>query len=91
MPSNGINFTVINRQQWRLILTVKKISGISNLTISDEFHGILAPEESRNWKNEFTYSWKHSFESLRDHQLILIYTEVNMYLNCLDCLKFPLK
>ena len=77
MPSNGIKF---NRDQ----PSTMKISGISNLTISDEFHGILAPEEPRNWKNEFTYSWKHSFETLRDHQLILIYAEVNMYLNCLD-------
>ena len=84
MPSNG---TKLNRDQpstMKININRPKISGISNLTISDDLHGILAPEESRNWKNEFTYSWKHSFETLRDHQLILIYIEVNMHLICLD-------
>ena len=46
-------FFTANPQKCWLILTLKKIQGTSNLTISPDFHGILAPEqyESLNWKN----------------------------------------
>ena len=46
--------TVYNRRQkCRLILIVKKFQVISNLTISAALHGLLTPEESLNWKNQF--------------------------------------
>ena len=46
--------TVYNRRQkCRLILIVKKFQVISNLTISADLHGLLTPEESLNWKNQF--------------------------------------
>ena len=38
-----------------LILTVKEFQGISNLTISADLQGLLAPEESLSWKNQFPY------------------------------------
>ena len=48
----------VNRQNWkkftvnclksRQILTVKRFQGISNLSISADFHGLLAAEESLN-------------------------------------------
>ena len=53
-------FTV-SLQKCQLILTVKKFQGILNLTISADPHGILAPEESLNCKNQFPCSQKHSF------------------------------
>ena len=44
-------FTV-NRQKYRLILTVKMFQDISKLTISADLQGHqLAPEESLIWKN----------------------------------------
>ena len=43
-------FTV-NRKKCRLILTVKKFQGISNLTISADYPELLAPKEFQNWKN----------------------------------------
>ena len=52
-PSNGLKFNV-NRQKCKLILTIKKFHGISNLAflsvlcISADLHGRLAPEESPN-------------------------------------------
>ena len=48
-------------QKCQLILTVRKFRGISNLTISTDPQGILAPEESLNWKNQSPCSQKHSF------------------------------
>ena len=37
-------FFIVNGQKCRLRLTVKKkFRGISDLTISEDFHGILAP------------------------------------------------
>ena len=50
------NFFTVIRQKYRLILTVKKFPGISNLTFSADLHGILASEESFNWKNQFPWS-----------------------------------
>ena len=35
-----------NRQKFILILIVKTFQGISDLTISADLHGLLAPEES---------------------------------------------
>ena len=55
--SNGLKFNrqpsknvICYRQspKRRLILTVKKFEGISNLFISADLHGILAPEQSLN-------------------------------------------
>ena len=59
-PSNGLKFNrqrskkvifTVNRKKSRLILTVKKFQGTSNLSISANLHGLHAPEESPNWKN----------------------------------------
>ena len=64
-PSNGLKFNrqiyirskkvifTVNRQKGKLILTVKKFLGTSNLSISANLHGLHAPEESPNWKNHF--------------------------------------
>ena len=41
-------FFTVNRQKCRLIITVNKFPDISNLTISADLHGPLAPEESLN-------------------------------------------
>ena len=51
-PSKKVFFTVI-RQKCRLILNVKKFQGISNLILLAHLHGLLAPEEALNWKNQF--------------------------------------
>ena len=47
-------------QNCRLMLTDKKFHGISNLTISGNFHRLLAAEETLKWKNQFPYCQKHS-------------------------------
>ena len=47
------NFFTVIRQKYRLILTVKKFPGISNLTFSADLHGILASEESLTGKTSF--------------------------------------
>ena len=64
---NYFLFTV-NRQKCRLILTVKKFQAygllfqvIANLTISADLQGILAPEETLKWKNQFPCSEKILF------------------------------
>ena len=36
----------------------QKVSGSSNLGISDDLQGLLAPGESPNWKNQFACSGK---------------------------------
>ena len=50
------NFFTVIRKKYRLILTVKKFPGISNITFSADLQGILASEESFNWKNQFPCS-----------------------------------
>ena len=64
---NYFLFTV-NRQKCRLILTVKKFQAygllfqvIANLTISADLQGILPPEETLKWKNQFPCSEKILF------------------------------
>ena len=68
-PSNGLKFNrrptkkvifTVNRQKCRLIITINKFPDISNLTISADLHGPLAPEEFLNWKSQFSCSQKHS-------------------------------
>ena len=56
--------TVI-RQKCRLMLTVKKFQGISNLTLLAHLHGLLAPEEAPNWKNQF-HIYPHPRWTLQD-------------------------
>ena len=51
----------VNRQKCRLRLNVKKLQSISNLTTSADKHGIPAPEEFLNWKNQFSCSQKLFF------------------------------
>ena len=49
------------------------------LTISADLHGILAPEEYPNWKNQFPYSQKHSLLALQDlttYLYLKIYFEI---------------
>ena len=41
---------MVNRQKYRVILTVKTFQGISDLTISADLPGLLAPEESLHLK-----------------------------------------
>ena len=43
-----------------------KCQNVSDLAISDDLHGLLAPEESLNWKNQFPCSQKHSLLKLQD-------------------------
>ena len=47
-------YLTFNRQKCRLRLTVKKFQTVSNLTISAYLHGIPAPKEFLNWKNQFS-------------------------------------
>ena len=42
-------------------INCQMFQGISDLSISTDFHGILAPEESLNWRNHFSCSQKHFF------------------------------
>ena len=49
------NFCTAAVKMQILILTVKEFQGISNLTISGDLHGLLAPEESLSWKNQFPF------------------------------------
>ena len=43
----------------------KLFQGISNLTISGDLQGLLAAEESPNWKNQFACSQKLSPDTSR--------------------------
>ena len=65
--------TVI-RQKCRLMLTVKKFQGISNLTLLAHLHGLLAPEEALNWKNHF-HIQPHPGWTLQDLNDNLLKTE----------------
>ena len=58
-------FFTVNRQKCRLILTVKKFQVIANLTISADFQGILAPQESLKWKNQFPCPEKTLLKTLK--------------------------
>ena len=91
--TTSICVQAINRQKCRLILTIIKFSDISNFIISADLHGLRAPEESLNWKTQYTCSQKHTRKTLQDlkclyfkntsktRKSILIYTENNIYLN----------
>ena len=61
------SFFGVNRRECRLRVTVRNFQSISNLTISADLHGIVAPEESVNSRDykilQPTYIWKYS-ESL---------------------------
>ena len=41
-----------------LLLLLLLLLSSSNLAISDDLQGLLAPEESPNWKNQFACSGK---------------------------------
>ena len=59
-PSNG------------LILTVKKLQSISNLTISADRNGLLAPEKSLNrGKTSCHVHKKHSLDITRHYNLLI--------------------
>ena len=62
-PSQRVFFTVY-RQKCRLKFSVEKFHGISNLTISADLHGRLAPEESLNYHNQFPCSQKNLSRSV---------------------------
>ena len=47
-------------------INAQKFQGISNLNISADLHGRLAPEEPFSWKNQFPCSQKHSLKTLKD-------------------------
>ena len=78
---------------------VEKSQLISNLPISADLHGLLAPEESLNWKTCSQFSNTISPDITRPYTLLISenlittvnvnFTEVNMYLN--SWTKFPLK
>ena len=57
-------FFTVNRQKCKVILIVKTFQGISNLSISDDLHGILVPEESLHLKNHGPCCQKHSLLTL---------------------------
>ena len=74
-PSNGLKFNrqpskkdifTVKRLKCVLILTAKAFKGISNLTISADFHGLLAPEKSLNWINLGPCCQKQSLWTLQD-------------------------
>ena len=52
-PPGKASCTQGGYQNCRLMLTVEKFHGISNLTISGDFHRHLAAEETLKWKNHF--------------------------------------
>ena len=58
-------------QNCKLMLTVKKFHGISNLTISGNFHRLLAAEETLEWKNQFPYCQKHSLDIAKPYNLFI--------------------
>ena len=64
-PSKKDIFTV-KRLKCAVILTAKAFKGISNLTISADFHGLLAPEKSLNWINLGPCCQKQSLWTLQD-------------------------
>ena len=65
-------FFTVNRQECRLKLTVRKFQDISNLTISADLHGIVAPKESVKWKNQFPCSQKTLFLDItRPYNLLI--------------------
>ena len=68
-PTNGLKFNrqpskkdifTVKRLKCVVILTAKAFKGISNLTISADFHGLLAPEKYLNWINLGPCSQKQS-------------------------------
>ena len=59
-------------QNCRLMLTVKKFHGISNLTISGNFHRLLAAEETPKWKNQFRIVKNTLFRHSKTLQLVYI-------------------
>ena len=74
-PSNGLKFNrqpskkdifTVKRLKCVVILTAKAFKGISNLTISADFHELLAPEKSLNWINLGPYCQKQSLWTLQD-------------------------
>ena len=51
---------------------VKRFQGISNFAISPvDLHGILAPEESIHWKNQFPCSQKYFFCTIQFQNLLI--------------------
>ena len=64
-------FFTVNRQKCRLILMVEKSQFISNLPISADLHGLLAPEESLNWKNCSEFSIIISPDIIRPYTLLI--------------------
>ena len=64
-------FFTVNRQKCRLILMVEKSQFISNLPISADLHGLLAPEESLNWKNCSQFSNIISPDIIRPYTLLI--------------------
>ena len=64
-------FFTVNRQKCRLILMVEKSQFISNLPISADLHGLLAPEECLNWKNCSQFSNIISPDIIRPYTLLI--------------------
>ena len=50
---------------------VEKSQFISNLPISADLHGLLAPEESLNWKNCSQFSNTISLDTARPYTLLI--------------------
>ena len=64
-------FFIVNRQKCRLMLMVEKSQFISNLPISADLHGLLAPEESLNGKNCSQFSNTISLDIARPYTLLI--------------------
>ena len=71
----------LNRQKCRLILTVKKFQGISNLSISADLPELLAPKEFRNLKSHAapTFSKTLPLEITRPYNLLISKNISNFY------------
>ena len=52
-------FFTINRQKMQIKINCQMFQAGADLSISTDFHGVLAPEESLNWRNHFSCSQKH--------------------------------
>ena len=50
-----------HQSKMQIKINCQMFQGISDLSSSTDFHGILAPEESLKWRNHFSCSQKHFF------------------------------
>ena len=69
-PSNSLKNLTVNRQKIKVIFyrqPSKSFKVFQLLTTSTDLNGLLAPEESFNWKNQGPCSQKHSLDITRPY------------------------